>query len=47
MLTSFISQVTPCEIERHRRVAMEPVYLNHLKNVLAVRASSASPCTSR
>ena len=35
--TSFISQVTPSESSVIRRVAMEPLFLNHLKNVLGVR----------
>ena len=34
ILTSFISQVTPSESSVIRRVAMEPVFLNHLRNVL-------------
>jgi 4-hydroxy-3-polyprenylbenzoate decarboxylase len=50
ILTSFISQVTPSESSVIRRVAMEPVYLNHLKNVLAVkgikRVSMHEPLTS-
>src|SRR6202521_5555122 len=37
ILTSFISQVTPSESSVIRRVAMEPVYLHHLKSVLAVK----------
>jgi UbiD family decarboxylase len=37
VLTSFISQVTPSESSVIRRVAMEPVFLNHLQSVLAVR----------
>ena len=37
ILTSFISQVTPSESSVIRRVAMEPVFLHHLKSVLAVR----------
>ncbi len=50
ILTSFISQVTPSESSVIRRVAMEPVYLNHLKSVLAVkgvkRVSMHEPLTS-
>jgi UbiD family decarboxylase len=38
ILTSFISQVTPSESSVIRRVAMEPVFLNHLQNVLGIRA---------
>jgi 4-hydroxy-3-polyprenylbenzoate decarboxylase len=37
VLTSFISQVTPSESSVIRKVAMEPVFLNHLKSVLSVR----------
>jgi len=37
ILTSFISQVTPSESSVIRRVAMEPVFLNHLRNSLAIR----------
>jgi 4-hydroxy-3-polyprenylbenzoate decarboxylase len=37
ILTSFISQVTPSESSVIRRVAMEPVFLNHLKSTLAIR----------
>jgi UbiD family decarboxylase len=37
ILTSFISQVTPSESSVIRRVAMEPVFLHHLKSVLGVR----------
>jgi UbiD family decarboxylase len=37
ILTSFISQVTPSESSVIRRVAMEPLFLNHLKSVLAIR----------
>jgi 4-hydroxy-3-polyprenylbenzoate decarboxylase len=37
ILTSFISQVTPSESSVIRRVAMEPVFLNHLKSVLGIR----------
>ena len=37
ILTSYISQVTPSESSVIRRVAMEPVFLNHLRNSLAIR----------
>jgi UbiD family decarboxylase len=37
ILTSFISQVTPSESSVIRQVAMEPVYLNHLRNALGIR----------
>jgi 4-hydroxy-3-polyprenylbenzoate decarboxylase len=37
ILTSFISQVTPSESSVIRRVAMEPVFLNHLRSTLAIR----------
>jgi UbiD family decarboxylase len=37
ILTSFISQVTPSESSVIRRVAMEPVYLHHLKTNLGIR----------
>lgn len=37
VLTSFISQVTPSESSVIRRVAMEPLFTNHLKNVLGIR----------
>jgi 4-hydroxy-3-polyprenylbenzoate decarboxylase len=37
ILTSFISQVTPSESSVIRRVAMEPVYLDHLRSVLGIR----------
>ncbi|MBI1200918.1 MAG: UbiD family decarboxylase [Rhodopseudomonas sp.] len=50
ILTSFISQVTPSESSVIRRVAMEPVFLNHLQNVLGIRAvkrvSMHEPLTS-
>src|SRR5947207_2619867 len=36
ILTSFISQVTPSESSVIRRVAMEPVYLHHLRSVLGI-----------
>lgn len=37
ILTSFISQVTPSESSVIRRVAMEPLFTNHLKSVLGIR----------
>jgi UbiD family decarboxylase len=37
IITSFISQVTPSESSAIRRVAMEPMYLHHLRSVLSVR----------
>ena len=37
ILTSFISQVTPSESSVIRKVAMEPLFLNHLKSTLGVR----------
>jgi UbiD family decarboxylase len=37
ILTSFISQVTPSESSVIRRVAMEPLYLNHLQKVLGIK----------
>ena len=50
ILTSFISQVTPSESSVIRRVAMEPVYLHHLKSVMSVkgvkRVSMHEPLTS-
>jgi len=36
ILTSFISQVTPSESSVIRRVAMEPLYLHHLRAVLGI-----------
>jgi UbiD family decarboxylase len=38
ILTSFISQVTPSESSVIRKVAMEPVYLNHLRSVLGIKS---------
>src|SRR5262249_48214258 len=38
ILTSFISQVTPSESSVIRQVAMEPVYLHHLRSVLGIAA---------
>jgi UbiD family decarboxylase len=50
ILTSFISQVTPSESSVIRRVAMEPVFLNHLKAALGIkgvkRVSMHEPLTS-
>jgi UbiD family decarboxylase len=50
ILTSFISQVTPSESSVMRRVAMEPVYLHHLRCVLGIegvmRVSMHEPLTS-
>jgi UbiD family decarboxylase len=37
ILTSFISQVTPSESSVIRKVAMEPLYLHHLKTTLSIR----------
>jgi UbiD family decarboxylase len=37
ILTSFISQVAPSESSVIRRIAMEPLFLNHLRNVLSIR----------
>ena len=37
VLTSFISQVAPSESSVIRRVAMEPLFLNHLRNVLSIK----------
>jgi len=38
ILTSFISQVTPSESSVIRRVAMEPVYLHHLRKGLGIKS---------
>ena len=50
ILTSFVSQVTPSESSVIRKVAMEPLYLNHLRNVLGVkqvtRVAMHEPLTS-
>ena len=50
ILTSFISQVTPSESSMIRKVAMEPVYLHHLKSVLSIkgirRVAMHEPLTS-
>ena len=37
ILTSIISQVTPSESSLIKRVAMEPLFHNHLKNVLGIQ----------
>ena len=50
ILTSFVSQVTPSESSVIRRVAMEPVYLHHLRSVLGIkgvkRVAMHEPLTS-
>jgi UbiD family decarboxylase len=50
ILTSFISQVTPSESSVIRKVAMEPVYLHHLRSVLSIkgvkRVAMHEPLTS-
>jgi 4-hydroxy-3-polyprenylbenzoate decarboxylase len=50
ILTSFISQVSPSESSTIRKVAMEPVYLDHLKTKLAIpgikRVAMHEPLTS-
>jgi UbiD family decarboxylase len=50
ILTSFISQVTPSESSVIRRVAMEPVYLDHLRTALGIkgvkRVAMHEPLTS-
>jgi 4-hydroxy-3-polyprenylbenzoate decarboxylase len=50
ILTSFISQVTPSESSVIRKVAMEPVYLHHLKTAMNVkgvtRVAMHEPLTS-
>ena len=50
ILTSFISQVAPSESSVIRRVAMEPVYLDHLQSVLGIkgvkRVAMHEPLTS-
>ncbi len=38
ILTSFISQVTPSELSVIRRVAMEPLFLDHLRSALAIKS---------
>ena len=37
ILSSIISQVTPSESSLIKRVALEPLYLNHLRNVLGLK----------
>ncbi len=50
IITSFISQVTPSESSVIRKVAMEPVYLNHLRANLGIkgikRVAMHEPLTS-
>jgi len=50
ILTSFISQVTPSESSVIRRVAMEPLYLHHLRTVMGIkgvtRVAMHEPLTS-
>src|SRR5579875_1572616 len=50
ILTSFISQVTPSESSVIRRVAMEPMFLNHLRTALSIkgvkRVSMHEPLTN-
>ena len=50
IIPSFISQVTPSESSVIRKVAMEPVFLNHLRNGLGVkgvkRVAMHEPLTS-
>jgi len=50
ILTSFISQVTPSESSVIRRVAMEPLFLHHLRTVLGIkpvlRVAMHEPLTS-
>ena len=50
VLTSFISQVTPSESSVIRRVAMEPLYLHHLRTALGInsvkRVAMHEPLTS-
>jgi 4-hydroxy-3-polyprenylbenzoate decarboxylase len=50
ILTSFISQVAPSESSVIRRVAMEPLFLNHLRHVLSIkgikRVSMHEPLTN-
>ncbi|MBX9739666.1 MAG: UbiD family decarboxylase [Beijerinckiaceae bacterium] len=50
IIPSFISQVTPSESSVIRKAAMEPVYLNHLRNALGIkgvkRVSMHEPLTS-
>jgi 4-hydroxy-3-polyprenylbenzoate decarboxylase len=44
--TSIISQVTPSESSVIKKVAYEPLFLAHLRDQLAVKASSAWSCMS-
>jgi 4-hydroxy-3-polyprenylbenzoate decarboxylase len=50
IIPSFISQVTPSESSVIRKAAMEPVYLNHLRQALGIkgvkRVSMHEPLTS-
>ena len=50
VLTSFISQVAPSESSVIRRVAMEPLFLNHLRSALSIkgvkRVSMHEPLTN-
>jgi 4-hydroxy-3-polyprenylbenzoate decarboxylase len=50
IVTSFISQVTPSESSVIRKAAMEPVFLNHLRNVVGIKGvkqvSMHEPLTS-
>ena len=50
ILTSIISQVTPSESSLIKRVALEPMFLNHLQNVLGIqgvkRVSMHEPLTN-
>lgn len=50
ILTSIISQVTPSESSLIKRVALEPMFLNHLRNVLGIggvkRVSMHEPLTN-
>jgi 4-hydroxy-3-polyprenylbenzoate decarboxylase len=50
ILTSFISQVTPSESSVIRKVAMEPVFLDHLRSTLGIkgvrRVAMHEPLTS-
>jgi 4-hydroxy-3-polyprenylbenzoate decarboxylase len=50
ILTSIISQVTPSESSLIKRVALEPMFLNHLRNVMGIhgvkRVSMHEPLTN-
>jgi len=50
ILTSIISQVTPSESSLIKRIGMEPLFLNHLRNVLGIkgikRVSMHEPLTN-